>query len=178
MNKNAFTVFTYLRLHVKCPTFLSNFNKIWSYRQIFHKSPNIKFDGNRSSGSHADTGGETDGHDEGNRLLSRLTIRQELQRFHEKSLKFPPVFRFVSAYRMRLGVGLSSSVSRGLRRCLFRSCFLSTTLCARGSVAGQTNYCKVVRSVPCSDQYSQFTEPTKCTLKMVHWDRNMSERYM
>ena len=45
----------YLGLHEKCPIFLSNFNHIWSSSTDNYKASKIKFHGNPSSGSCADT---------------------------------------------------------------------------------------------------------------------------
>jgi hypothetical protein len=45
----------YLGLHSECPIFLPDFNTIWIFWADFLKVPNIRFQGNPSSGSHADT---------------------------------------------------------------------------------------------------------------------------
>jgi hypothetical protein len=50
----------YLGLRVKGPTFLSDLNQILGSRQIFMMVSHIKFHGNSSSGSCADTCGQTD----------------------------------------------------------------------------------------------------------------------
>ena len=50
---------TYLS-HVKCLTFLSDFNKIWIFSTRFHYVPNNKHDGNPCSESRTDTCGRTD----------------------------------------------------------------------------------------------------------------------
>jgi hypothetical protein len=65
---------TYFVLHVKFPTFLSDYNKFGAFLRIFIKAPSIKFHGNPSNGSRADTFGQTDGH-EANRRFSRLCKR-------------------------------------------------------------------------------------------------------
>ena len=62
--------FTYLR--VKCPIFLSDFTQIRMYEDHV-----IKFHGNPSSWSRADTHKRTDGHDSANRHFMRLFDRFE-----------------------------------------------------------------------------------------------------
>ena len=48
---------TYLRLRVKCPIFLSDFNQIWIFRTGFHKCPQYRISHkNPSSGIRANTG--------------------------------------------------------------------------------------------------------------------------
>lgn len=52
---------TYVGILVKCPIFCQLLTKFGDSRQIFvKKTPNIKFHGNRSGGSRADTCGRTD----------------------------------------------------------------------------------------------------------------------
>jgi hypothetical protein len=46
---------TYLGLLEKCPIFLPNFNQIWSSSTDIYKASKIKFHGNPSNGSRADT---------------------------------------------------------------------------------------------------------------------------
>ena len=46
---------THFDLHVKWPTFLSDFNYVCSISTDFHESPQYKITRNRSSGSSADT---------------------------------------------------------------------------------------------------------------------------
>lgn len=41
-------------------TFLSGFNQIWTFSTNFHRSPQYKISHNRSSGTRADTCGQTD----------------------------------------------------------------------------------------------------------------------
>jgi hypothetical protein len=50
----------YLGLQVTCSIFLPNFNQIWIFLPDCHKVPNMKFQTNPSSGSHADACGEVD----------------------------------------------------------------------------------------------------------------------
>jgi len=59
-------------LHLKRPTFLHSYNRIWVVSADFNKSPRIKFHGNPSSGSRADIHGETDRLDEVHRHFSWL----------------------------------------------------------------------------------------------------------
>ena len=68
---------TYLCLHVKCPTFLTDFKEIYVFSADFHKVPTTKFQSYPTRGSRADICGQTDGHDEGNRRFSRLCIREK-----------------------------------------------------------------------------------------------------
>jgi hypothetical protein len=58
---------TYLGLHVKCPIFLPDFNKICILSTDFYDSPISNFHGNPSTGVRAATCGQTDGHYEGSR---------------------------------------------------------------------------------------------------------------
>ena len=51
---------THLGLDVKWPIFLSDFNQISVFRQIFIKISSIKFHGNPSSRNHTDTFVQTD----------------------------------------------------------------------------------------------------------------------
>ena len=51
---------TYLGLYVKCPIFWSDITTFGMYRQVFIKVPNIKFHEYPSSGTKADTCGQTD----------------------------------------------------------------------------------------------------------------------
>lgn len=66
----------YLGFHVKCPYFYPIITKFEISQQIFIKAPTLKFHENPSTNSRANTcrkkDGGTDGHDEANRLISRL----------------------------------------------------------------------------------------------------------
>ena len=70
---------TNLGLHVKCLIYLTKYG---ISRQVFVKVPNIKFQENLSSGSHADTCGQTDGRPDANRRYS-LFIRMRLKTTYE-----------------------------------------------------------------------------------------------
>ena len=52
----------YTGLHVKYPSFLSDFNELEFFLQIFEKSSNITFQENSSSASRVIIFGQTDGH--------------------------------------------------------------------------------------------------------------------
>lgn len=65
---------TYLVVHVMCPIFLSDFNQIWTFLIVFIKVLNIKFHGNSSNGSQADTWGQMDRHDEANMFSGNYYI--------------------------------------------------------------------------------------------------------
>ena len=56
-----FVVVMYLGLHVKCPIVCLIWNKLGVSRQIFVRVFGIKLQENPSSGSRADTSGQTDG---------------------------------------------------------------------------------------------------------------------
>jgi hypothetical protein len=48
---------TIKRLNVRHPIFLPDFNQIWIFSTDLHKVPRVRFHGNKSSGSRADTCG-------------------------------------------------------------------------------------------------------------------------
>jgi hypothetical protein len=59
----------YWGIHVKCPTFLPDWTTFEYSGQIIPEDPNIKFRGNPSSGSRADTWEQTGRHDKANGAL-------------------------------------------------------------------------------------------------------------
>jgi len=62
----------YWGLHVKCPIFLLDFDKVWILWTELIKIPNIKFRWNPSSGSRTDACGQTD--------MTKLMIAFRLRR--------------------------------------------------------------------------------------------------
>jgi hypothetical protein len=70
---NAVNNIKYLGLHVKCPTFSSNFKQIWSFSTDFRKVPSIKFHEN-SKPHNMRTDGRTDGRTD--RRTGRRTDRR------------------------------------------------------------------------------------------------------
>lgn len=63
---------TFLDHTVSWPIFFSDLNWIWSF-STFHVSPNIKFHGRPSTGSRADTHGQTDRKTQGRAGTTKLT---------------------------------------------------------------------------------------------------------
>ena len=66
---------SYVGHNVKSPVFLSDFSQIRGSWQIFVEVLDTKFHRNQSSGSRAETCGQTDGHDEANTHSSRVSER-------------------------------------------------------------------------------------------------------
>jgi len=117
---------THFGLHVKCPIFLSDINKISISRQIFIKDLGIKFHENPSSGKGVDTCGQMDGQTE-------MTMLLEVFHYHSNTpdnVQHAQIYLFI-AYLITLSIHWSDYVSvpsylRGTRwRSWLRHCATS-----------------------------------------------------